>query len=154
MSELMLQWVATLKMLVVCLYASLYGFGGMNGKWKRRIIGALLLTVAIIGFSLWTGTFSWWYLLCAPLYYGSTSIGYGGTDVTWKKIFKRSYCGLAYVCASLPIAIVNEAWALLALHTVLCIGTSVLLGVWNPTNARNEETLIGVSISLLPLYMI
>ena len=155
MSETVLQVIASCKFVAIGVYALLYGLGGIDGKWKRRVLGALVYTGAIIGFSLLEGSFNWWYLMCAPILFGSTSIGYGAEDnEVGKKVFKRFYCGLAYSCVGLPLALINEAWVLFILHTVLCIGTSVLLGVLNPTHARNEETLIGTAISLLPIYMI
>ena len=67
---------------------------------------------------------------------------------------KYGYCGLAYAVASLPIAIVNGAWVLLALHTFICLTVSITLGVNNPNSARSEETLIGFIIGLLPMFMI
>jgi len=152
MSENMLSFIAYLKLITVACYALLYSSGGIKEKWKRRLLGSGLLTAAIAGFSLWTQTFSWHYLWVFPLLYGATSIGYGADEVK-EKVFKRSYCGLAYATASLPIAIVNGAWVLLALHIVLCLGISITLGVLNPVHARYEETLLGTTISLLPLFM-
>jgi len=155
MTENMLQLIASLKLLIVTGYATLYGLGGMNGKWKRRILGSGLYTALLVAMSLWTGSFSPWLLCVFPLLYGATSIGYGGTDVTAMKIFKRGYCGLAYAFAALPVAIVSGNYALFALHTALCITVSILLGVFGiATNARYEETIIGATIVFLPIYMI
>lgn len=153
MNEDTLQIVSSLKILWVAIYSFLYGRGGMNNKALRRVFGSLLLSLGIIGFSLWQRTFSYYYMLLPLLYFGCSSIGYGHDDV-WMKIWKRTYCGLAYACASLPIVIVNQAWVLFALHTFICVAVSVTLGVVNPVEAREEETLIAVSIGLMPLFMI
>ena len=156
MDEVTLQWVNAVRLLIVGIYANLYGFGGMNGKWKRRVLGSLLLTIGIMGISLWVKNFSFYYLLCFPLLWGATSIGYGVEDdePQWMKPIKRTYCGLAYACATLPVFIVTGNWLMFALHTVFCLLISNMLGVYNPVIARNEETLIGVIISLLPLFTI
>lgn len=153
MSEVLLQNIASLKLLTVAIFATMYGWGGMISKPIRRVGGSLFLTSAIVGFSLWTQTFNWWICLYALLLWGALSMGYGATK-TKDKIIKRTYCGLAYALASLPIAIVTSAWVLFALHTVMCVGVSVTLGVINPVHARYEETLIGATIATLPLFMV
>ena len=152
MSEGTLQLIASLKLLIVCGYATLYGLGGMNGKWKRRILGSGLYTIALVAFSIWTSSFSWVYLLVFPLLFGATSIGYGaGTTIT--KVIKRAYCGLAYSLVALPICLVTGNWTLYILHTIACLGVSITLGVINPVSARYEESLIGATIATLPLFM-
>ncbi len=154
MSEVTLQWISILKILLVGVFAGLYGFGGVRGKWKRRIIAPIVYTLGIVGFSLWTGSFHWSYLLCAVLLYGALTLPYGASIVV-EKIKKRSLYGLACVTASLPVFIVNRAWTLLGLHILICVSTSVIAGVWNETSsARAEETMIGASIIFVPLYVI
>ena len=154
MEEQTLQIISSLKLVWIAGFSLLYGLGGIRGKYKRRIIGALYFTLGICLFSLWTGSFSWWYLLTAPLLYGGLSIGYGAV-VTSVKILKRARYGLACALASLPIFIVNGAYTLLALHIILVTGVSVVAGVWNQTSsARSEETLIGTSIVLIPFFII
>ena len=153
MNELTLQIIASLKLLTVCAYATLYGLGGMFWRQQlRRLGGSLLITLAIAGFSVWTRTFSYYYLFVLPLVYGATSIGYGASS-TGIKIFKRAYCGLAYALVALPIALVTGNWIMFALHTTMCLGVSITLGVTNPTNARYEESLIGATIATMPLFM-
>ena len=155
MSEVTLQWIQFSKLLVLAGVAALYGFGGVSGKWKRRYLGSAILVAAFILYSLLMSKFSWWILLCYPLYIGAFSLGYGGTDELWKKIFKRGYCGAAIACASLPLAIVTGAIAMWIGHLILMVGMMVWLGVFNPTpSARNEETLLGTFSGLLPLFFI
>ena len=154
MSENLLQLIAFLKLILVAGFALLYGMGGISGKWKRRIIAPILYTLGLIGFSLWTGSFSWWYLLCAPLLYGALSIGYGGDSLS-EKLIKRSRYGLVCAIASLPVLIVNGAWTLIPLHILVCVAVSTVAGVWNQTSsARSEETLIAASIVLIPLMTV
>ena len=154
MSEILIQIASSLKLLAVVGFATLYGFGGISGKWKRRVLGSLLYTLSVLGFSLWLGSFSFWYLLIFPVLFGALSIGYGA-DTIGDKLIKRSRYGLICALASLPVFIVQGAWSLLALHIVIVVGTSVVAGVWNQTSsARAEETLIGASIVLVPLMVI
>lgn len=151
MSETILQWIMLLKLIYLSGFAGLYGFGGIEGKWKRRIVGSLYLTLGVIGFSLWMESFNWWFISYALLLYGALSIGYGAKKII-KKIKKRTIAGLAYGCAAIPIAIGSSSLVLLCLHIALCILVSIVLGVFNPTkSARAEETSIGFIIGFLPL---
>lgn len=154
MNENILQLISGLKIILVAGFAMLYGSGGISGKWKRRIFGPILYTAGLIGFSLWTGSFSFWYLLCFPLLYGALSIGYGGDRLT-EKMLKRSRYGLCCAVASLPVFIVNGSLTMLGLHILVCVSVSTVSGVWNQlSSARAEETLIGTSIILIPMFVI
>lgn len=153
MNEWTLQLLAALRILWVTIFAYLYGVGGINNKATRRYLGTLWLTLGFITFSLIDGSFSWFYLLCYPLLVGATSLGYGA-ETTAGKIFKRSYCGLAYAFAALPIAFVTGNWVVYALHTMMCLVFSIVLGTVNPVHARKEETLMGLTIGLLPMFLI
>jgi hypothetical protein len=153
MNEITLQFIVILKLTLLVVFAALYGFGGINGKWKRRIIAPIVLTAGLIGLSLWQKAFSWWYISYALLLYGGLSIGYGA-DSTKEKIIKRSRYGLVLGLTALPIAIVNAAWAMLGLHIFLCVLVSTILGVWNITpSARAEESIIGFTAVFLPIFM-
>ena len=154
MDEMNLQIIAACKIMWVAVFAFLYGWGGMNGKWKRRYIGTAWLVLGYFGFSMWTQSFNYWYLLCYPLLVGAASLGYGG-DTFKEKLTKRSYVGLAWAIAALPLAIVTGAWGMFVYHTILIVATSVSMGVWNFTgSARNEETLISCMVALIPLFMV
>jgi len=153
-SEDTLQWIQFLKLIWLAVFSILYGFGGVRGKWKRRFIAPVVLTLGIVGASLWTQSFNVWYLLYMPLLAASFSIGYGA-DKTSEKIIKRGRAGLAYAVAALPIFIPNAAWMLLGAHVVLCVGLSITLGVWNPLkSARAEETALAGIIGFLPIMYV
>jgi len=154
MDEITLQWIQGVKLLILGTFAMLYGFGGVSGKWKRRFIGPIVYVAGISGVSLWMGTFNLWYLLCAPLLFGSLSLGYGAST-TAEKIKKRAIAGAACGCATLPIFIVNGAYTLLPLHIAVCMAVSIVAGTWNQTSsARAEETMIGATYALIPLFII
>ena len=154
MDEITLQWISILKILLIAVFAGLYGFGGVSGKWKRRFIAPVVYVAGICGFSLWTGSFTFWYLLCAPLFFGALSLGYGASTLA-EKIKKRAIYGIACACATLPIFIVQQSWSLLIAHILVCAIVSIVAGVWNQTSsARAEETLIGATIVLIPVFVI
>ena len=52
MNEVTLQWIAFLKLIWVSIFALLYGFGGMRGKWKRRYVGANWMMLGVFVFSV------------------------------------------------------------------------------------------------------
>lgn len=154
MNEQTLQLISSLKLLLVAGFATLYGLGGMSGKWKRRFIAPVLLGLGIAGFSLWTQSFTFWYLLCVPLLFGALSLGYGA-DTIAEKIKNRAIAGAAAACCFIPIFWVQAAWSLLLLHILVCMAVSVIAGTWNQTSsARAEETLIGATYALIPLFVI
>lgn len=155
MSEITLQWISFAQLICACIYAVMYGFGGVMLRQQLRRIGAtIFFMVCIVVFSLIKDSFSFYYLFSLPLLYGAVSIGYGA-DTTKMKIFKRAYCGLSYSLPFLPICMVTGNWTLFALHTIYCLLTSIVLGVQNPfDNARAEETSIGFVIAFLPLMSI
>jgi len=154
MDELTLQWIQISKFIPLALFASLYAFGGMSGKWKRRFLAPAILVTSFVIYTLILNKFSWWILLCYPIYCIALSMGYGA-DELWKKILKRGYCGIAISLGSLPLAIAIGSVFLWYVHLVLMTSMMIILGTWNPTpSARNEETTIGIFASLLPLFMI
>jgi len=154
MTETTLQWISVLKVLLVAGFAGLYGFGGVSGKWKRRIIAPVLFGIGISGFTLWTSTFDWRLLLCVPFLSGALSLGYGAST-TPEKIKKRAIAGSAAAVALFPIFWVTGAWTLFALHILVSTAVSVVAGTWNQTSsARTEETLIGAVYALIPMLTI
>jgi len=154
MNEVALQWVQITKILAIGVFAGLYAFGGVSGKWKRRIIAPATFIAGIIGISLWTQSFQSSLLYSVWLLFVTLTIGYGASD-TKTKIIKRSRAGLANALASLSIFWVTGAWTLLGLHIVVCVCTSIVAGVWNQTSsARAEETLVGASIVTIPYFVI
>ena len=154
MDENTLQWIQIVKILAIGVFAGLYGFGGVSGKWKRRIIAPITFIIGIAGFSLWTGSFKLSLLYSLWLLFVTLTIGYGASG-TKEKIIKRSRAGLANAVASLSIFWATGSWTLFTLHILVVIATSVVSGVWNQTSsARAEETLVGASIVTIPYFVI
>lgn len=152
MNEVSLQMLSLGKSLWIVVGAFLYALGGMKGKYKRRVLMPLWLGTGVVISSLIEGYFSGWLFLYPPLLFGALSMGYGA-DKTKDKIARRAIYGFLVALASVPVAYVTGNWLLFGLHIFLCTLVSIALGVWNPTSAREEETLIGIYSGLLPLFM-
>ncbi len=154
MTEIELQYINLAKIVWLAGYATLYGFGGIKGKWKRRFVGSAFLTFGVCASAYASGLFSWWLLLFFPLLATSLSMGYGADDPI-EKIKRRSLVGLALGLSALPIAIVSQMWGLFIAHMILSFVASVSLGVFNYSrSARDEETLIAAFSGILPLFMV
>jgi hypothetical protein len=153
MNEITLQYIYFSRIIVVALFALLYGLGGMNGKWKRRFLAPAILTLAICGYSLLMGTFSLVLISFGPLLSAALCLGYGA-DSFGVKLKKRAIYGIATSIAAIPIAIVTGQWLLFLIHVALNIVGSIMLGTQNPIPARGEETMIGFYIGFIPIMMV
>ena len=156
MNENTIQILAGLKILLLAVFAYLYGRGGISHNVIRRWIGTAILTAGIVGFSLWQGTFHWLYLAYYPLLSGSLTLPYGAST-TWGKILKRFLYGAACATAALPLVFgspLDNPWLPFGWHVALCLQASIILGVWNPFQARDEETLIATFSTIIPLFII
>lgn len=154
MNENTLQVIAILKIVWTAGFVGLYGFGGISGKWKRRLVGSAWMGLGVFGFSQWTESFHWWYLIYPALLCISLHLGYGGNDVK-TKLRKRFIYGSCLGLSALPLCYPSGLFYLFGGHVSLCIFASVFLGVFNPTrNARSEETLIAVLSTVIPLFLI
>ena len=165
MNEVMLQWIMGLKLILVTAYATLYGFGGVSGKWKRRLIGSAVLTAGLFGFNIWVnGLVSWWFLSVFLLLWGATSIGYGVNSdlnkLTKNKYLTRAIVGLALALSTVSVPLVLQAinpkvWIAYGLHIIICVFVMAIFGAANPfKTARAEETAIGAATALLPMLML
>ena len=154
MSELTLQFLAFFKVICVAVFGLFYGLGGMIEKKVRRIGGPIWIAISISIIGCIQKTISLWYFLYPILLMASLCIGYGAEERK-EKIKKRALYGLALGISALPIAIVTSKWILFNFHLILCLGASILLGVYNPLrNARDEETLIATLSVIIPIFMI
>lgn len=153
MSEITLQWISFLKVLTMALFACLYGFGGISGKWKRRFLAPFVYVITACLLSYWQGNFHWAYLGYYPLMVGALSMGYGGNNLK-EKLVRRGLFGLTLGVSPIIFVIYSKLWLLFGLNVFICILVSVLMGVLNPSkNARSEETIIGGASTLLPMFL-
>jgi hypothetical protein len=154
MNETSLQWIQFAKLISLAVFAGLYGFGGVSGKWKRRFVAPAILVGVMVAIYK-----SWWLLLYYPLLVGVLSIGYGESSSLNKlvknKFLTRGIVGLSAGIAALPVAIVSGSWLLWFLHIGLTTLCTSIFGAVNPfKSARAEETAIATLYGFLPLFMI
>lgn len=150
MTEKKIQITQIIKLLVVCVCAMLYAWGGMEMKWLRRFLAPSIAGVTILSF-----TRDWRSLLKMPLLMLSSSLGYGGVGL-WEKVAKRGIVGLAtgFSTGSYE-AFFKRKWVYLILTCLICISGYILLGVFNPFIARIEETMLGLlvySLAIMPAH--
>jgi len=172
--EIMLTYLGTAKLLTVVAIAFVYSRSGRGWKWggwkvRRKVVIPIVLSSAGIVFTICQSPTNWllygsWLLSC-PILIGVMHIGYGDgrfrrilrsvlRNETVCKVVQRATIGVLYGGACLPVALVTGKWAIYGLSiTVACIA-SITLGVLNPTSASDEETLIGMSEFVFPLFLI
>lgn len=154
MTENYLQLIAGLKIIWCGFFALLYGYGGISHKWLRRYCGAFWMGFGVLFFGMWTGNLQWFYFIYPVLLCASLHIGYGG-DHVGVKLRKRAVYGLAIGVSALPLCLGSSLFFMFGIHCFLCILASVFLGVFNPArNARDEETLLAILSTIIPLFLI
>lgn len=148
-SEKKTQIKVILKLLVVVVFASLYGWGGMEMKWLRRFVAPAILCLSAFGFSR-----DWRYLVQMPAMFITLSFGYGADSVIGK-IVKRFIFGALNGASSSTVNIWQKRWIVFGFQVVLIATAYIAFGVWNPLpSARAEETLLGALIALIPMMSV
>ena len=148
MDEYLIGYTAVGSLFGLALGCLFYMLGGRNGKWMRRAIGSLFISVTVSVAALIMHTFNWWLILTYPALFVGFSFGYGA-DILWEKIAKRTLFAVAVVSAGLVCAISmgGNAWFVFIPH--LGIGLwSIYLGVKNPIQAAAEETFVCAVLNL------
>ena len=150
MNEYLTIYQATAGLIGLVVASLLYALGGREGKWQRRYLASFVLTLTVIGLTLWKNTFSFWYLLIFPILLGGFSLGYGA-EATWWKIIRRLVYALAVCSAGLVFCFVLNNWWLFIPH--IGIGLfSIYLGVKNPIESAAEEILICTLLNLILIF--
>ena len=138
-NEKKLQLWVFVKLLVVCICAGLYAWGGMEMKWLRRFLAPGIACI----FAFFYSGFNWRYLIQMPLQMVSLSMGYGA-DVFWHKVLRRGLFGLCNGVSSSTVFIWKKQMLTAGFQIALLLASYILIGVWNPLpNARVEETVLG-----------
>lgn len=155
MNEYLVGLLAAGKIMWTVLFAILYMLGGRKGKWIRRFVGGSVFPLGICGFALVHGTFHWVMLAGVGTYIGALVLGYGGKTLGIK-LLRRSLFGLALGAAGIPfvVTIGGIAWLLFGIQVALAVTVSIVLGIFNPVKAAEEESYIAaLSVILVPLYV-
>ncbi|MEI8350101.1 MAG: hypothetical protein WCI77_08095 [Candidatus Omnitrophota bacterium] len=148
-SDYKLQFRFFFKLLWVCVFALLYSFGGIEFKWIRRFLAPVWLTLGMFTFSG-----NWKVIFYLPLQIAALHLGYGA-EIVWQKVLKRLLYAFANAQASIVLIFSSDKRFIFSflLHNILCISAIVILGVFNPLNARGEELAIGFIIGFMPMFM-
>lgn len=121
------------KMSLLIIFAALYAIGGSGDFWGgqlwiRRWLGTFLLSLV----AYFVSGRDWRYLVAFPLIAGSLTLPYG-SDILGEKIALRAMCGAAAGLAFNAVNLSYKRWVLAAYGFGICVVTSVVLGVFNPT---------------------
>lgn len=135
------------KLLVACIFAMLYAYGGEEYKWIRRFLAPAFLCSSMFYFSR-----DWRSLVQMPLMMATLSMGYGG-DTFGEILKRRATFAIANAFSSSAYQIILfKNWSLILLNFILITSSVLLLGVFNQLpNARHEELAIGFLIAFIPI---
>ena len=139
MTETFVGTVPVIGTAILVLGCWFYMWGGRDGKWKRRFIGSLLCSLAIIAETLIFKNFNIFQLLCYPLLIGTFILGYNATT-TMKKVIRRSIVVGTSLLVGLIMCLTigGKAWLILPVQAIVAF-CSVWLAVKNPIPASAEE---------------
>ena len=96
MKEKKLQLKVYGRLLIACIFAGLYAWGGIENKWLRRFIAPLIVQIYIA-----IEIKSWKYLVQLPVQFLSLSLGYGASELP-AKILRRFLFAFANATSFLP----------------------------------------------------
>lgn len=149
MSEKKQQIHVLIKLLVVVVCCGLYSWGGIEHKWLRRFLMPLVYTLTMYAYSR-----DWRCFIQLPLMCLTLSTGYGVNSKfarlgrlifkpeIFVKCFARFVYGLLNGFSFSTYNIICKKPLVWIFGVIMAILGSVYLGVFNPTTARVEETLI------------
>lgn len=126
-----------LDMLTVVAFASLYAWGGIEGKFIRRYIAPLILVLRIF----WKSG-NVWSFVQVPLSFITLSMGYGA-DTVIGKITRRFIYGSLNGLATQIDNFFDKKFVTAAVYSLIVTTAYVWLGTTNPFPARVEETVLG-----------
>jgi len=102
------------------------------------------MTLGIVVFSLWLGSFHWVYLTFFPLAIGGCVIGYGKGELG-QRLGRRALQGAVFGISPVALAIYNHAWGAWAFDIGLAVASCIVVGGLNVfANPRKNETLIAL----------
>lgn len=152
MTELALVWLFPIKWSVIGAFTFLYMIGGRENKAIRRLGGGLFLAFGLFGLSMLKGFNLRLILACCTVPFG-LFLGYGGDDFKTKFI-RRFLYGLVLGLSGLTIGILSGHVVLGCFQLVLAVQASLALGLLNPDDAVDEESLIAIlSVVFLPFMV-
>lgn len=157
MNEYTILYTAFGSMIGLSLACLLYALGGREGKWKRRFIASLILSITLNLAALVMGRFSLWLLLAFPALITGFSMGYGA-DTLIGKLIRRSIYAVSVIASGLIFCFTfgGVAWWVLPVHVGVGL-FSIYLGVRNPVYAAAEEVfvcaLLNIGLCIYPFIV-
>lgn len=155
MTEWQILFLGVAKLGLIVGYSCLYAIGGRAWKAIRRFVAPAVLFGGIYGLSFNYTNISLIVVLVVSywLLAFSLCLGYGG-NTSGEKFLRRLKCGLAMTLAGLPLVILTGSWLLLGLQVTVGTLCMLILGIFNPVEAAEEELLIGtVTCIFVPFYV-
>lgn len=154
MTETLQQLIFSLQIVWLAAFTWFYGRGGIHDSWIRRYLGTAWMTLGVVVFSLWQGTFHWAYLSFYPIAIAGCVIGYG-KGTLGVRLGRRALQGLVFGLSPSAMAIYQHAWGAWAFNIGLAIASCVVIGGLNVfANARKNETLIATLSFALVLFLV
>jgi hypothetical protein len=148
-TEKKLQINVFVRLLLVCVFALMYAWGGMEYKIIRRLLAPSFLCLLMFLYS--KDKRAWLQLL--PMYI-TLSIGYGGVSLI-EKIQRRFLFGFLNGITSSTYNIILKNSLLSIIQISLLSFLYLTLGVWNPLpQARTEELVLGFMVAFIPLMSV
>jgi len=140
---------AIIKLICVGLCGILYTLGGLEGGgglWIRRFLMPVFFTGTLFYFSR-----NWKSLITLPLFIGTLTLGYGGTENVSLKIIRRLIFGLANGATSSTFNITKKEYLLSAIQIVGMAALYIAFGVFNPVNSATEQLVLGSALVFIPI---
>lgn len=142
MNETMIGYMAIGALLGLVAGCLFWMLGGRAKKWRRRIVGSIIIaTTTLLGTFLF-GLFELSQLLLYLSLFVGFSFGYGGDNLV-EKVIRRTTFAVAVVASGVLMSwtIGGNAWFLLILHAF--IGAGTIFFAWkNPIHAAAEEVVV------------
>ena len=151
-----LQIDTIVKMFVVCICVALYALGGsdMMGKWARRFAMPIVYCVTAFYY-----TRDWKTFIQLPLMCGTLCMGYGVNSSLSKiaKIFTSNDVGVKIIIRGLYglftgfsfniYPMIRKNYITLGIGLFMAVSAYILLGVYNPYEARIEESFLSLALT-------
>lgn len=160
MTELQQGLLATAGLLPSLIFGLLSMFGGRKlytlgirpRIWKRLIAPFSFVALTIL-YARIAGHQNPLYVIAFVTYFVSCFRGYGGESLE-EKLLNRTIWSLVRTSASLAFCVFSGAWTLFFLQMAVGWVATLILGIFNPLKAAQEENLINFTSVMFVPFMV